>query len=292
MLISVCTIAKNEVGMLPGMLECLDGLADEIIVLDTGSTDGTRELVHPKTLIIPSCQFFHDTSAEIFRLDFSRNEAMSRASGEWLFNFDADCRLHPGDAEKVRAMFVSGAFNDYDVVQMRPDPGMIFICHPIFVRHSLGAKYRGRTHERLQLPPDVRMGVLPDTVTFTHLRTPDAEGTEASRCKRLYYIEQVKRDIADYPDDWYLHYLLVQEYKMLGMWKEARDEALTALSMNAAGDAVAWLHYAVGICAWNLGATYDGYRELECNATHFPDHEPTRTAIGQMREFLYPAVTA
>jgi glycosyltransferase involved in cell wall biosynthesis len=289
MLISVCTIVKNEIGMLPGMLDSLDGLADEFIVLDTGSTDGTLDITHDKMVMIPSAQFTHDTPRDVFRLDYARNEAMSHAKGDWLFVFDADCRLHSGDALKVRAMFASGTYNDCDAVQVRPDPGTVFVCHPICVRRSLGAQYRGRTHERLQLPKDVRMGMLPDTITFTHLRTPEAEGAAASRAKRLYYIDQIKRDIGDCPDDWYLHYLLVQEYKMLDRWRDAHDEALATLAMpNVQPWAMAWLGYVVGGSRFNLGAHDDAILCLERNLAEFPNHTDTKLALAEMRKRMMP----
>ena len=46
--ISGCTITKNEADTLPEMLAYYDGLVDEFCVNDTGSTDGTRDVQHPK----------------------------------------------------------------------------------------------------------------------------------------------------------------------------------------------------------------------------------------------------
>jgi len=283
MLISACTIVKNERDMLPGMLASLDELADEFVVLDTGSTDGTLEIVHDRMIMIPSCQFTHDTPRDVFRLDYARNEAMSRAGGDWLFIFDADCLLHAGDAPKVRKMFEAGDFDKCDTVAVEPDPGTNGVCHPVFVRRQLGAQYCGRTHERLILPKDVCTGTLPG-VTFTHLRTFDTEAPDTLRAKRLYYIEQINRDIADYPDDWYLKYLLVEEYKLLGMWKEAHDQALLVLALpNVEQYAVPWLRYAVGICKFNLGAHDDAYLYLERHAAEFPQHEDTLVALREIQ---------
>ena len=44
MKISACVIVKNEEKNLPKWLECMSGIADEMVVVDTGSTDSTVEL--------------------------------------------------------------------------------------------------------------------------------------------------------------------------------------------------------------------------------------------------------
>lgn len=85
--ISACLIVKNEEKQLPGCLESLFGVVDEIIIVDTGSTD-------------QSITIAHNFGARVFehpwQNDFSkhRNQAIKYATGNWLLTIDADERLN------------------------------------------------------------------------------------------------------------------------------------------------------------------------------------------------------
>ena len=85
--ISVCIIAKNEEKYIEECLKSVLDIADEIIVLDTGSTDKTKDIVSafPKTKL-------YETTWED---DFSkaRNQCISHATGDWILSIDADERL-------------------------------------------------------------------------------------------------------------------------------------------------------------------------------------------------------
>ena len=95
MLISVCMIVKNEEERLPRCLSCLQGIADEIIVVDTGSTDRTREAAQRYDAKIYDFPWVDDFAA-------ARNFAFSKASGDYIYSADADEEI---DAEN-RELFL------------------------------------------------------------------------------------------------------------------------------------------------------------------------------------------
>jgi glycosyltransferase involved in cell wall biosynthesis len=82
--ISVCIIAKNEEASILNCLNSVKDIAYEIIVLDTGSTDKTKEIVGA----------FHGTHLHetTWDNDFSkaRNECISHATGDWVLIMDSD----------------------------------------------------------------------------------------------------------------------------------------------------------------------------------------------------------
>jgi glycosyltransferase involved in cell wall biosynthesis len=83
--LSVCLVAQNEQENLPRCLSSVQGLADEIVVVDGGSTDRTREIAR-------------EFGARVFERAFTnhadqKNYAASLASQDWIFLLDADEEL-------------------------------------------------------------------------------------------------------------------------------------------------------------------------------------------------------
>lgn len=81
--ISLCMIVKNEAAVLARCLDSVADLVDEIIIVDTGSTDRTKEIGAKYTDKIYDFQWIHDFSA-------ARNYAFSLASCDYIYSADAD----------------------------------------------------------------------------------------------------------------------------------------------------------------------------------------------------------
>ncbi len=81
-MLSAVLIVKNEERMLPRCLESLAGKVDEIVIVDTGSTDGTLEIANSAD-VVSSYEWSDDFSA-------ARNYAKGLASGDWVLSIDAD----------------------------------------------------------------------------------------------------------------------------------------------------------------------------------------------------------
>lgn len=100
MFLSVCLIVKDEEEVLERCLESVREAADEIIVVDTGSTDRTKEIAAEFTDKIYDFEWIKDFSA-------ARNESIRYASGTWILIMDADEYFTPGDALKLRNYLTS-----------------------------------------------------------------------------------------------------------------------------------------------------------------------------------------
>ncbi len=83
MTISVCMIVKNEEAQLAACLDSLVPIADEIIVVDTGSADGTKAIAARYTDRIYDFPWIDDFAA-------ARNFAFSKATMEYIYTADAD----------------------------------------------------------------------------------------------------------------------------------------------------------------------------------------------------------
>ncbi len=87
--ISLCMIVRDEEEFLPGCLESAKGVIDEIVVVDTGSTDRTVDVARGFGAKVHRLQWAGDFAA-------ARNESLKHASCGWILVLDADERLGPG----------------------------------------------------------------------------------------------------------------------------------------------------------------------------------------------------
>jgi len=94
MKVSLCMIVKNEEAVIGRCLESVRGVFDEIIIVDTGSSDATKEICKTYTEKIYDFKWTDDFSA-------ARNFAFSKANCEYLCWLDADDVIEKEDAEKI-----------------------------------------------------------------------------------------------------------------------------------------------------------------------------------------------
>lgn len=81
--ISLCMIVKNEEKVLQRCLESVQGLVEEIIIVDTGSIDSTKKIASAYTSQIYNFEWVDDFAA-------ARNYGISQANGKWILILDAD----------------------------------------------------------------------------------------------------------------------------------------------------------------------------------------------------------
>jgi len=93
--ISVCMIVKNEEKFLPRCLESIRNLVDEIIIVDTGSTDNTIQIAQ---------SFGAKVYQHPWENDFAkhRNQSLNYATGEWVLVLDADEVIPKKEIHKLR----------------------------------------------------------------------------------------------------------------------------------------------------------------------------------------------
>jgi len=102
--ISFCLITLNEEANLPRCLRSCADLADEIVILDSGSTDGTARIAREF-----GARFEHQ---DWLGYVGQKNKVLSLARHEWIFSLDADEELSPGLRAEVRRLKDNDALSD------------------------------------------------------------------------------------------------------------------------------------------------------------------------------------
>ncbi len=212
--LSLCMIVKNEAQWLARCLESVKGVADEMVIVDTGSEDATPAIAHSHGAIVLQHRWEDDFSA-------ARNVALEKASGDWILHLDADEELETKSRAQLRGLI---AATDAEGVQLRvrnlQPEGELQRYDDIFItrlfRNRPAYRYEQSIHEQIR-PSIVRQGGRVDEADLTILhygyaqRTAQGQGSRASRNLQL-----LRAALAASPDDPYLQYQLGVTYKAMG----------------------------------------------------------------------------
>lgn len=146
--ISACMMVKNEEELLPGCLESIRDWVDEIIIIDTGSTDKTVEIAKSY-----GAKIFHQTWEGNFSKH--RNYSIEKASCDWIFIIDADERIVQNDINLIKQTIhrKDNQIISINVYNIYGDNNEMttFLPSVRFWRRSLNLKYEGIVHNVLKL---------------------------------------------------------------------------------------------------------------------------------------------
>ena len=149
--ISACAIMKNEISHVEAWLDNVRVFAQEIIVVDTGSKDGTNDFLakQPDVKVI-NYEWQHDFAQ-------AKNMALLEATEDWLVFTDADeCFYHPENIiEYLRKLNkqsadIDAVFCPIDNIDVDSNNEIINSdVVPRLIRNHVGIKYIGAVHEQL-----------------------------------------------------------------------------------------------------------------------------------------------
>lgn len=143
--LSLSMIVKNEEEDLPGCLDSVKGAADEIILVDTGSTDKTIEIAKKYGAKIFNFEWIKDFSA-------ARNFALSKSSGRWILYLDADERLSTQSVSELKKIIAgdskTGVYcNVNSINQVGSESGTMQYIR--LFKNSPGIEFTGKVHEQI-----------------------------------------------------------------------------------------------------------------------------------------------
>ncbi|MDP4099370.1 glycosyltransferase [Paenibacillus sp. P96] len=214
--ISLCMIVKNEAEYLPKCLSSVMRIVDEIIIVDTGSTDDTVAIAKAfgaKVIQMPWQDSFSD----------ARNRGFEEATGDWILWLDADEEMDVDEADKLKDLLTR------DAVREQRIEGLQFVfCNHLegggveynrlhrMVRNRPEYRFEGRVHEQIlpsmvEARPDVQLGQV-DIHIHHH-------GYLARNIIRQDKIERnislLRQAISEHPDfPHYPYYLAIELYRI------------------------------------------------------------------------------
>ena len=220
--ISLCMMVKNEEHNLPRVLSSAAPYVDEIIVVDTGSTDRTMDIAREYGAKIYQHPWENSFSVH-------RNQSIGYATGDWLLILDADEELVAETAPLLRKLVDAPPSINAFFFQMFNNTtagAETFILHPRMFRNHVGFRYRGKVHNR----PLITGQLVQTGVKLIHYGYNDTpEVMEAKHQRRLTMIREW---IKDEPENFQAHSYLAQTLISRPESRaEGAEEALTALNL-------------------------------------------------------------
>ena len=139
-LLSACLIVRNEQEFLEGCLRSIKDHVNEIIIVDTGSTDQTLEIAK---------RFSHDIFTFPWQDNFSdaRNFCISKAKGQWILQIDADERIQPVCASYLQTLLKDPSFIAYRCIDAYLPHYSALNGHIRLFRNDKRIRYEGIIHE-------------------------------------------------------------------------------------------------------------------------------------------------
>jgi tetratricopeptide (TPR) repeat protein len=138
-LLSAALIAKNEENFIGVCLSSLQGVADEVVVVDTGSTDRTKDIARSAGAQVYDFAWDGDFSA-------ARNRALELSTGEWILYIDADERVRANTGLDIVAELSQPAFAGHRVL-LHPLKGHTSYWSLRLFRNDPSVRFTGIIHE-------------------------------------------------------------------------------------------------------------------------------------------------
>ena len=200
--LTLCTIVKNEEATLSRTLDSVKGVVDEIVVVDTGSRDRTREIARESGARVYDFEWCDDFAA-------ARNESLKHARGDWILVLDADEVLVPEIVPQIQQAIKSDRLLLINLIRQEigASQSPYSLVSRLF-RNRPGIRFSRPYHamvddsvaEILQREPEWKIASLPDVAIWHSGYHKDAIATKSKFQKAQAAME---RYITYYPNDAY-----------------------------------------------------------------------------------------
>lgn len=215
--ISLCMIVKNEEKNIENCLNNLKNNIDEIIIVDTGSTDNTVALCKKYTHNIYNFEWTGDFSA-------ARNMSLTLAKKKWILWLDADEECSPDQFTNLKNTLNNTLNNVFFlpiinyVGKQISETDVYRIFQPRLFRRDAGCSFYNSIHETLHIPVEkYQYDIIPFPIK--HYGYLNSQIESKKKYQRNFEILQVELK-NPYHSPW-IEYHLASEYYNLSLYNEA-----------------------------------------------------------------------
>jgi len=272
MLLSVCMIVKNEALTLERCLLSLQGVADEIIVVDTGSTDNTVEIAESFGAKIFSFAWDNDFS-------HARNESLRHAQGKWILVIDADEYLDEQKKQGFR-QFLETSNAEGIFVNVRNYLGSlqrIVQAMPIRVLRVFrsGNQYSGAIHEQIaESIQKTGRPIIAFDLDLHHIGYTDEFITQRGKSKRN--TPMIEQELENDPGNLFHRSNLMAEHVIEKRYQAGERLAEDTISIIRQQPRETWPNFIPRIfmhwitCLWEQGKRASALKQAEFAISEFP----------------------
>jgi tetratricopeptide (TPR) repeat protein len=233
--LSLCMIVKNEEKYLEGCLQSVQGVVDEIIIVDTGSEDRTMEIAAQYGAMVIPFTWVNDFSA-------ARNESLRHATGDWILYLDADERLAKGQGQLLRSLLRNMNAGAYTLIiegdhYLSTGITRQVNAYPRLFRSHPSLTFTGRIHE--QITPSLNalgLKVIDSSIVIEHLGYGLDFETVKKKCRRN--IEILREYLVEHPDDGYTRFQIGNTLSVMEDYGNAKIELESVLRQSSVADSI------------------------------------------------------
>ncbi|NQU06962.1 MAG: tetratricopeptide repeat protein, partial [Candidatus Abyssubacteria bacterium] len=285
--LSLNMIVKDEEENLREGLAAIAHLFDEIVIVDTGSSDRTAEIAEELGARVVHHQW-NDSFAD------ARNAALGNSRGTWIFWLDADDRIEPRAVQTLRKFIARGIPCGalFPIESAIADNGSVVQNYTLrLFPNNPGIEWKGAVHEQIAgslRSAGIELVNCPD-FTIRHVGYED-EGESWE--KNLRNLKLLAKELAARPEDPYVLFALAQAFLFCGQVEHATKwlRLLWGLRDKANGDAYREVFWMAGVvlsdCAVKSGKMAEADTWLERAIESYPDNWLPYFQLGE-RKLLY-----
>ncbi|MDI6603879.1 MAG: glycosyltransferase [Thermoanaerobacteraceae bacterium] len=219
-MLSLCMIVKNEENNLLRCLKSVKEIVDEMVIVDTGSTDRTVEIAEGFGANVYYYKWNNDFSA-------ARNFAMDKAEGEWILLMDADDELDGKEAYKIKSLLKDVKIDAYlfetiSYVGDRPGIDTLSNLNVRIIKNKAEYRFTGAIHEQILMSVLQKGGIVREIpIRVYHYGYLNQNIKDKDKRKRNMGIleEELKKD----PENPFHNFNMGTEYMALGNNEKAYE---------------------------------------------------------------------
>jgi tetratricopeptide (TPR) repeat protein len=226
--LSVCMIVKNEERFLGQCLASVKDIADELIVIDTGSTDRTMQIAREHGAQVGHFEWCNDFAA-------ARNASIAPATGDWILFLDADEELSPAEKQTLPALLASNNTALIRLPLINSHQGQISkSILPRLFRNIPAIQFQGCVHEGvytalLKVSKEWQMEISVGDMLILHHGYTAEVISERNKVQRNY--ELLIKALEERPNEAYFYMQLGLELRRMDRLAESFDAYAKALNL-------------------------------------------------------------